>query len=652
MGKTKTTTPAPKRIKGESVAAAAPANPQLPVGGRLSQFHQVWPQSDKWVRSMIRNGLKLPFTKNMPSLKRTTIDSRESTALMNAVQEFLEKGALEETKTVGLTARLFIVEQGEKLRPILDCRPLNQFLTPQHFKMEDLKVLATIIQPKDYMVKVDLKDAYLHVPIWKQHRKYLQICVGGKRYQFKALPFGLNIAPQTFTRVLKAALLPLRKKGIKMVAYLDDICIMAESGKKAQEQGMEVVMHLENLGFIINKKKTCLEPMQCREFLGMMVDTKEMTLSVPSKKLRKIKREALQILQSKTWPLRKFAATVGLMSSVCRATKNGRIMTRALYADMRKTLYPDNQWNDKPVKISPESREELEWWTKNLGQFNGRPLIEPPFSKQIWTDASGKGWGAVCGKEVAHGRWNRQEKELTSNQKESLAILKGLEAFTSQLRGQVVQIHSDNMTAVSNVGRQGGTHSAVILTITKKIWAHALKNQMWLKIQHIRGLDNGLADQASRMELQRDEYYLSDQAMQKISSQLGTPTIDLFASKENRRCRNYMSRAEDAFSISWKDLGLPLIHPPIKLIPKILRKLTDDQVAEAILVMPNWQNLPYFPLIEAMRTSKDVCLKKGDLIMTSESRLWRVNVSSMIALTISGLTSQNDTRQAKAWNCL
>ena len=612
----------------------------------------MWPQSDKWVKSMIREGLKLPFTKNAPSLTRTTIDSGESTAVMNAVQEFLEKGALEETKTVGLTARLFIAEQGEKLRPILDCRPLNQFLTPQHFKMEDLSVLAAIVQPKDYMVKVDLKDAYLHVPIWRQHRKYLQICVGGKRYQFKALPFGLNIAPQTFTRVLKAALLPLRKKGIKMVAYLDDICIVAESEEKAQEHGMEVVTHLESLGFIINKKKTCLKPMQHREFLGLMVDTKEMTLSVPSKKLRKIKREASQILRAETWPLKKFAATVGLMSSVCRAMKNGRIMTRALYADMRKALYPENCWNEKPVKISPESREELEWWTQNLAQFNGRPLVELPFSKEIWTDASGKGWGAVCGEEVAQGVWTQKEKGLTSNQKESLAILKGLEAFTDQLRGNVVKIHSDNMTAVSNVGRQGGTHSAVILDLTKRIWAYALKNRMWLMIQHIRGLDNVLADQASRMDLQRDEYYLSDQAIQRISTQLGTPTIDLFASKRNSRCPNHVTREEDAFSFSWKDLELPLIHPPVKLIPKILRKIVDDKVKKAILVMPNWPNLPYFPLIEAMRTSKDVCLKKEDLVMTSESRLWKANVSSMIALTISGLTSQNDTRQTKVWNCL
>ena len=82
----------PKRTKGESVATAAPANPQLPVGGRLNQFHQMWPQSDKWVKSMIREGLKLPFAKNAPSLKRTTIDSGESIAVMECSARISGKG--------------------------------------------------------------------------------------------------------------------------------------------------------------------------------------------------------------------------------------------------------------------------------------------------------------------------------------------------------------------------------------------------------------------------------------------------------------------------------------------------------------------------------------------------------------------------------
>ena len=204
---------------------------------------------------VVKEGLRLPFTTKAPALKGTVIDSGKSPEVMNAVQEFLEKGALEPTTTKGFTARLFVDQRGEKARPILDCRPLNAYLNPRHFKMEDLKMLATIVQPGDFLVKIDLKDAYLHIPIHKDHKKYLQVRVGGKTYQFKALPFGLNVAPQIFSRVLKAALLPLREKSVRMVAYLDDICVVASTEAEAKEQGMQVVTHLQNLGFIVTRKR-------------------------------------------------------------------------------------------------------------------------------------------------------------------------------------------------------------------------------------------------------------------------------------------------------------------------------------------------------------------------------------------------------------
>jgi ribonuclease HI len=619
----------------------------IQAGGRLVHFHAAWPSSDSWVKSVVTHGLRLPFIKGPPLGRRATMNSENSEAIQKAVNEFLEKQVLEETSTPGFTSRLFVIEQGEKTRPIIDCKALNRFMEPKHFKMENLETLASIVRQGDYLIKIDLKDAYLHVPIHESYRKYLQLCVAGKRYQFKAMPFGLNIAPQAFTRILKAALLPLRKSGIRMVAYLDDICVIAKSKEEALKHGLKVTAHLEKLGFIINQKKTCLIPKQCREFLGLLVDTTNMTLAVPSEKMKRIKREAKKISHSETWPLRKLAATIGLLNSVCRALRIGRLMTRYLLRDVRKALQPDNIWDNRKVKISEEARSELRWWTDHMEQFNGRPLITPTHSKELWTDASGTGWGAVCGKEVTQGVWSGEEKILSSNQRESLAILRGLEAFRHQLRGHVVKIHSDNMTAVSNVGHQGGTHSTTILELTKKIWEFALKNKMWLKIQHIKGADNILADQASREETNKDEYYLTDQAMEKIRKHLGNPSIDLFASETNFRCNQFVTRSEDAFDLSWTHMTLPLIHPPIKLIPKVLQKLSEDRVQRAILVMPHWENLPFFPLVKSMSSAR-IMLEREDIVMSPESRLWKVNAISLIAVIISGNTTVENMRTQSA----
>ncbi len=51
----------------------------------------------------------------------------------------------------------------------------------------------------------------------------------GVAYQYKVLPFGLSLAPRTFTRCMDAALSPLRQMGICMLNYLGDWLILAQS---------------------------------------------------------------------------------------------------------------------------------------------------------------------------------------------------------------------------------------------------------------------------------------------------------------------------------------------------------------------------------------------------------------------------------------
>ena len=44
-------------------------------------------------------------------------------------------------------------------RPIINVKVLNQYVAKQHFKIEDIRTLKDIIRPRDYVAKLDLKDA-------------------------------------------------------------------------------------------------------------------------------------------------------------------------------------------------------------------------------------------------------------------------------------------------------------------------------------------------------------------------------------------------------------------------------------------------------------------------------------------------------------
>lgn len=49
---------------------------------------------------------------------------------------------------------------------------LNSFVDFRHFKMEGVESLKQLICQDDWMVKLDLKDAYLAVPVRKEHQLF------------------------------------------------------------------------------------------------------------------------------------------------------------------------------------------------------------------------------------------------------------------------------------------------------------------------------------------------------------------------------------------------------------------------------------------------------------------------------------------------
>ena len=91
---------------------------------------------------------------------------------------------------------------------------------------------------------------------------------------------GLNIAPFVFTKTLKRPITILRSWGVRLIVYLDNILIAASSPETTSLHTDWVIRMLSQLGFIINHKKSALNPTQEVEFLGIMVNTTAMTLQL------------------------------------------------------------------------------------------------------------------------------------------------------------------------------------------------------------------------------------------------------------------------------------------------------------------------------------------------------------------------------------
>lgn len=477
--------------------------------------------------------------------------------------------------------------------------------------MEDMKSAIDLIKNNDWLTKIDIKDAYLHVPLHPRTSRHLGIqLTDGTKWKFRAMPFGLNIAPSIFTRIMRVALKPLRQAGIRLVAYLDDILIISNSKEQAVDNTKKTIQWLEKLGFLINYKKSILCPAQRLEFLGTMVNTCDMNLSIPASKIMKVKREARQILHKDNWPARKLAGTIGLMNSVCKAMSPGMLMTRCLLANLSQALIANRcNWDTTIVKLWDTAREELLWWSEEMTKYNGRPFKQATTEMTIYTDASEIGWGGVYGTKSYSGSWSNEDYSPSSNMRELRAIQKVIQVMKEDVKDKKLLILSDNITAISNVIKEGGNNNVEYIQQLKDLYWLIKQLNCTVVMRHIPGQKNVFADAASRRSF-RDEYYLRRFAFDQIVQRWGRPSIDLFATSENNMLPRFYSwkadmktLAIDAFAQTWNRERLPYAHPPIRLIPKIIQKCREEGIRELILILPNWPSLTFWPLI--MQHMKD-----------------------------------------------
>ena len=206
----------------------------------MSLHWQVWSDKgvDPWVVEVLRWGYRIPF-RRVPALSKEPIpypaycpDSIMGKALEGEVPSLFGKGAIElaPLSSPGYYSRLFVVMKASGLwRPVIDLSLLNLKVQKTSFKMETLQSVLLSVRPGDWMVSLDLKDAYLQVPMHPESHKFLMFVACGKVYQFKVLCFGLSTAPQVFTRVMAPVSTFLHHSEIRLRRYLDDWLIQASS---------------------------------------------------------------------------------------------------------------------------------------------------------------------------------------------------------------------------------------------------------------------------------------------------------------------------------------------------------------------------------------------------------------------------------------
>jgi hypothetical protein len=562
----------------------------------------------QWPNSVVSQGYKLQCT-SPPQPWFSTSSTSQSTEVDQAVNTFLSNGVIElsPTQDSRFLSHFFTIQEPGKIRPILDCKRLNKYIQCQHFKMEGVPALRELIQPGDFMCKIDLKDAYTVVPIHPEYRHFISFRHRNKIYQYKTLPFGLSVAPRVFSKLMRYAMEPLRKEGFRLTYYLDDICVLAKSKQEMATLTSRLLSHLINLGFIINWKKSVTTPLTTQEFLGFHFNTMSMRIKVPPQKFKKLLGRIKQTssIQSCRW----IAALLGKITAMLPAVGDALLHIRYLQRDLSKALHMNNNQWDRPCPLSPLAHSDILWWTTTATAFNGLPIMQPPRPRPFATlhvDASDSGWGVASPIMQTSGFWNHEDRLDSINVRELKTILYALKLHKNDYANKTIEIFTDNITALKYVTKQGGTSSPILQALALEIQELLLKFNITIQCAHIAGIKNVVADRLSRIKKPAHEWSLPKTWFKWICTQFKIrPVVDAFASKSNTCLPTYWSyqpdpgaAAVDAFQQQWPAKGL-FLHPPWKLIPQVLMKMKKDRVKTALMITPMWPTQHWWPMVMA-----------------------------------------------------
>ena len=576
------------------------------VAGKTALAFEKWTSltSDSHILSWVK-GVHIDFTEHLSQAAPPTpiqFSESDQTKINDEVQRLLHKDIIELTHPSEgqfISNIFFRPKKDGAIRLILNLKTLNLSVAYHHFKMETLQAAIQLMSQGCFLASVDLKDAYYSVPVAREDRKYLRFIWKGHLFQFTCLPNGLAEAPRKFTKLLKVPFAHLRKQGHLSSAYIDDSCLLGHSQQACRENVQNTVVLMDELGFTVHPQKSCFQPTHSLVYLGFILNSLLMTVTLTEEKREKITKMCGDLLGRKVCTIRTLAEVIGNLVASEPGVDLAPLHYKRLEIEKDKALKANRGDYEATLQIPSNIKEDLMWWMENLPLVT-RHLERPSPTIVIHTDSSDKAWGAVWQKQPVGGPWVGQEKEWHINYKELMAAFFGLRAFCTNTSHCHVQIFVDNTTALAYINNQGGRKQE-LNELARSIWLWASDKHIWLSAVHTPGINNIEADRASRQSYaQEAEWQLEKKVFKSIHEQYGPIQMDLFASRANAQCNHYVSWkpdpfavAVDAFSISWVTHGL-YAFPPFSVIGRVINKLAKEG-ATMLIVLPLWPNQPWFP---------------------------------------------------------
>ena len=201
--------------------------------------------------------------------------------------------------------------QGSSVNDYID----QQLSSLTYVSVDDAALHIWQSGPGTLLAKLDVSEAYRIIPIHPRDRFLLGMQWNNKLYIDCCLPFGLRSAPKIFNAVADAFEWIIVHQGENVVEfvihYLDDFLFAGRADAPSCKESLDLALMLcKELGIPVMPEKVA-GPTTLLDFLGLLIDTIKMEISLPEDKLLRLKSLLSSWLCRKSCTKRQLQSLIG-----------------------------------------------------------------------------------------------------------------------------------------------------------------------------------------------------------------------------------------------------------------------------------------------------------------------------------------------------
>lgn len=157
----------------------------------------------------------------------------QTTEINNQVNKLLANNLIEPSQANSNSPIILVPKKSQdkskKWRMCIDYRAVNRKILGDKFPLPRIDDVLDSLGRAQFFSVIDLYNGFHQVPLEKESRDITSFSTSAGSFRWKVLPFGLNVSPNSFSRMMHLAFAGLQPD--KLFIYMDDIIVTGKSEK-------------------------------------------------------------------------------------------------------------------------------------------------------------------------------------------------------------------------------------------------------------------------------------------------------------------------------------------------------------------------------------------------------------------------------------